>query len=71
MVEELNPKIQGWRNYYKLDSFADRFLNKIDWYIRKRLTLFWNKKHNRRNKQCKSRQAAIEAQLAGLKKLAN
>mgnify|MGYP002619641786 FL=1 len=70
MVGELNPKIQGWKNYYGLDSFADKFLNKIDWYIRKRLTLFWNKKHNRRNKHSKSRQAAIAAQFAGLKKLA-
>ena len=70
MVGELNPKIQGWKNYYSLDSFADKFLNKIDWYIRKRLTLFWNKKHNRRKKHSKSRQAAIAAQLAGLKKLA-
>ncbi|WP_182540677.1 group II intron maturase-specific domain-containing protein [Fontibacillus panacisegetis] len=69
VVEELNPKIQGWKNYYGLDTFADLFLNKIDWYIRKRLTLFWNKKHNRRNKHSKSRQAAMTAQLAGLKKL--
>ncbi|WP_442870436.1 group II intron maturase-specific domain-containing protein [Aneurinibacillus sp. Ricciae_BoGa-3] len=26
MVEELNPRIQGWRNYYALDSFANKFL---------------------------------------------
>ncbi|BFH16271.1 group II intron reverse transcriptase/maturase [Paenibacillus melissococcoides] len=71
MVDELNPKIQGWRNYYGIDSFADQYLNKIDWYIRKRLTLFWNKKRSRRNKHSNSRQAAIAAQLAGLKKLAN
>lgn len=69
MVQELNPKIQGWKNYYALGSFADLFLNKIDWYIRKRLTLFWNKKHNRRHRLSKSRQAATAAQLAGLKKL--
>ncbi|MFD2333642.1 group II intron reverse transcriptase/maturase [Cohnella sp. GCM10020058] len=30
MVAELNHKIQGWKNYYALDSFADPFLNKID-----------------------------------------
>jgi group II intron reverse transcriptase/maturase len=71
MVKELNPKIQGWKNYYGLDSFADLLLNKIDWYIRKRLTLFWNKKRNRRNKLSKSRQVAIAAELAGLKKLAS
>lgn len=71
MVEELNPKIQGWKNYYGLDVFADPFLNKIDWYIRKRLTLFWNKKRNRRNKHGRSKQAAMAAQFAGLKKLAS
>src|SRR5690606_14755150 len=71
MVGELNPKIQGWKNYYGLDSFANTFLNKIDWYIRKRLTLFWNKKRNHRHKHSKSRQAATTAQLAGLRKLAS
>jgi len=69
MVEELTPKIRGWKNYYRLDSYADLFLNKLDWYIRKRLTLFWNKKHNRRYKQGKAKQAAHAAQLAGLMKL--
>ena len=37
-------------NYNGLDFFVNPFLNKIDWYIRKRLTLIWNKKRNRRNK---------------------
>ncbi|WP_434751704.1 group II intron maturase-specific domain-containing protein [Paenibacillus amylolyticus] len=69
-ILELNPKIQGWKNYYGLDVFATKFLNKIDWYIRRRLTLFWNKKRNRRHKHSKSRQAATTAELAGLKKLA-
>jgi RNA-directed DNA polymerase len=69
MVKELNPKIQGWRNYYAMDAFADLFLNKIDWYIRKRLTLFWNKKRNHRKKHSNSRRAGIVAQQAGLKKL--
>lgn len=69
MVEELNPKIQGWRNYYAMDSFADLFLNKIDWYIRKRLMLFWNKKRNRRKKHSNSRLAGIVAGHSGLKKL--
>ncbi|MFC5647700.1 group II intron maturase-specific domain-containing protein [Paenibacillus solisilvae] len=69
MVKELNPKIQGWRNYYAMDSFADQFLNKIDWYIRKRLTLFWNKKRNRRKKHSDSRLVGIVAGHSGLKKL--
>jgi group II intron reverse transcriptase/maturase len=70
MVKELNPKIQGWKNYYGLDSYAKLFFKKIDWYIQKRLTLFWNKKHNRRNNHSKVKQAVIAAELAGLKKLA-
>jgi RNA-directed DNA polymerase len=69
MVEELNPKIQGWRNYYAMDSFADLFLNKMDWYIRKRLMLFWNKKRNGRKKHSNSRLAVIVAGQSGLKKL--
>jgi len=50
MVRELNPKIQGWRNYYtKADKgCANGFLRKIDWYINKRLAIFWNNKHKRR-----------------------
>ncbi|MCP3776668.1 hypothetical protein NLX71_25845 [Paenibacillus sp. MZ04-78.2] len=49
----LNPIIQGWRNYYAAidPGVANRFLSKIDWYIRKRLILFWNKKHKRRKAQ--------------------
>lgn len=69
MVEELNPKIQGWRNYYAIDAFADPYLNKIDWYIRKRLTLFWNKKRKCRMKHSNSRLTGIVAQQSGLKKL--
>ncbi|MFJ2044128.1 group II intron maturase-specific domain-containing protein [Paenibacillus taichungensis] len=30
MIQELNPKIQGWKNYYGFDVFATKFLNKID-----------------------------------------
>ncbi|MDQ0192377.1 group II intron reverse transcriptase/maturase [Paenibacillus wynnii] len=70
IVKVLNPRIQGWKNYYAFDSFADKFLDKIDWYIRKRLTLFWNKKHQRRNKHSQSSLVGTLAQLSGLKKLA-
>lgn len=50
MVKTLNPVIAGWRNAYgKTDpKKSAQYLKKIDWYIRKRLTLFWNKKHKRR-----------------------
>ena len=46
IIKSLNPKIIGWRNYYgKVDKgAANRFLAKIDWYIRKRLMIFCRKK---------------------------
>lgn len=50
LIKELNPKIRGWRTYYtKADrACANQFLGKVDWYIAKRLAIFWNKKHKRR-----------------------
>jgi RNA-directed DNA polymerase len=50
LVKELNPVIIGWRNYYgQIDpSMSNRFLQKVDWHIRRRLFLFLRKKHKRR-----------------------
>lgn len=52
VIKNLNPKIRGWRNYYaKVDpGSANSFLAKIDWYIRRRLLIFWRKKHKRRGR---------------------
>ena len=48
MIEILNPKIIGMRNYYGLKN-AGKQLNKMDWYITKRFTLWYNyKTQNRR-----------------------
>jgi Retron-type reverse transcriptase len=46
IIRSLNPQIIGWRNYYaKVDKgAANKFLAKIDWYIRKRLMIFCRKK---------------------------
>ena len=48
MVERLNPKIRGWRNYYGLDT-ARKWLAKVDWYILQRFTIWYNKKKQRNN----------------------
>ncbi|HET7629457.1 MAG TPA: group II intron reverse transcriptase/maturase, partial [Bacillales bacterium] len=52
LIEVLNPKIQGWRNFYaKVDpGVANQFLTKIDWYIQRRLLIFWRKKHKKRKR---------------------
>lgn len=49
MIEILNPKITGMRNYYGLRN-AGKQLNKMDWYIIKKFTLWYNYKtqNNRR-----------------------
>ncbi len=43
MIEILNPKIIGMRNYYGLKN-AGKQLNKMDWYIIKKFTLWYNYK---------------------------
>lgn len=43
MIEILNPKIVGMRNYYGLKN-AGKQLNKMDWYIIKKFTLWYNYK---------------------------
>ena len=50
LVKGLNRKLQGFKNYYKISPIASKWLNRIDWYVLERLTLFYNKKRNNRNK---------------------
>ncbi|MEK4527898.1 group II intron reverse transcriptase/maturase [Paenibacillus sp. BGI2013] len=46
-VKWLNPKIQGWRNYY-YTSYSQKRLAKLDWYMLQRLTRWYAKKRQRR-----------------------
>lgn len=50
LIQGLNRKLQGFKNYYSLSPIATRWLNHIDWYVIERLTLFENKKRNVRKK---------------------
>jgi len=47
LVEELNPVLRGWRNYYGLKT-AGKWLAQVDWYILKRFTIWHNKKRKKR-----------------------
>ena len=47
MIEQLNPKIRGWRNYYGLNT-AKQWLRKIDWYILQRFTIWYNRKKQKK-----------------------
>lgn len=50
LIKRMNPIIQGWKNYYaSIDpTMANRFLTKVDWHIRRRISLWWNRKHKKR-----------------------
>ncbi|PRO64232.1 group II intron reverse transcriptase/maturase [Alkalicoccus urumqiensis] len=50
LVEGLNRRLQGFKNYYQLSPMGKKWLNRIDWYVLTRLKLFNNKKKNRRKK---------------------
>jgi RNA-directed DNA polymerase len=50
LVQGLNRKLQGFRSYYHLSKKTKKWLSRIDWYVLERLTLFWNKKRNKRKK---------------------
>ena len=47
LIERMNPKIRGWRNYYGLDT-AKQWLRKIDWYILQRFNIWYNKKKQKK-----------------------
>lgn len=48
LVEEMNPKIRGWRNYYGLKT-SRKWLQSIEWYMIRRFTIWYNKKKQKRN----------------------
>ncbi|RDY32955.1 group II intron maturase-specific domain-containing protein, partial [Lachnotalea glycerini] len=44
LIQVMNPKIVGWRNYYKTKNDG-KWLRAIDWYILCTFTRWYNKKH--------------------------
>jgi RNA-directed DNA polymerase len=43
LVDELNPVLRGWGNYFRRGNSREKF-NQIDSYVRERLALFDSKK---------------------------
>jgi RNA-directed DNA polymerase len=56
LVKGLNRILQGFKNYYSISPIAKKWLNKVDWYVLERLTLFWNKKKNKRKKHARMKE---------------
>lgn len=69
MVEQLNPKIRGWQNYYGLDT-AQQWLKKTDWYILQRFTIWYNKKKQQKGHYCRIGKVYQLLNNEGLLKLA-
>ncbi|WP_211289751.1 hypothetical protein SPSIL_026990 [Sporomusa silvacetica DSM 10669] len=69
LIERLNPKIRGWRNYYGVKT-AIKWLNKIDWYILLRFTIWWNKKRQERRHLSGIKDVRQMSSKLGLLKLA-
>ncbi|WP_223066504.1 group II intron reverse transcriptase/maturase [Paenibacillus caui] len=67
-VEWLNPKIQGWRNYY-CTSYSQRKMAKLDWYILQRLTRWYVKKRQRRRWMSSFAEVKFMSSQLGLKTL--
>jgi len=69
LIERLNPKIRGWRNYYGVKT-ARKWLNKIDWYILLRFTIWWNKKRQKKRHLSGIKDVRKVSSKLGLLKLA-
>lgn len=69
LIDKLNPKIRGWRNYYGVKT-AKAWLNKLDWYILLRLTIWWNKKRQKRRHLSGIKDVRQMSDKLGLLKLA-
>lgn len=69
LVDILNRKIVGLRNYYAL-KYAGRKLNTIDWYIKERFIIWYNMKHQKRPRHRGYRKIVPLLNSAGLKRLA-
>jgi len=50
IVEELNPVLRGWGNYFRWGNSTRKF-TQIDSYVHERLALFDSKKRNQRGRR--------------------
>ena len=68
LVEIMNKKIVGFRNYYNI-RYSERQLNKIDWYIIQRFTIWYNNKKQQRRRFKGIKEVMNKLKEMGIKKL--
>lgn len=69
LIKNLNPKITGWKNYYKTKT-SDKWMQALDWYVICTFTRWYNKKHQRRNRMSKVGYVRSTIYGKGLKRMA-
>ena len=62
LIQGLNRKLQGFKNYYSLSPIAAKWLCRIDWYVLTRLVLFNNKKRNKKERHARMGEIAKATQ---------
>lgn len=67
-VKYLNPKIQGWRNYYAT-PYSQKKMAKLDWHILQRLARWFAKKHQRTRWMSALKEVKSLSKIYGLKTL--
>ncbi len=67
-VEYLNPKIQGWHNYY-FTTYSQKKMAKLDWYISQRFARWYAKKRQRSRWMSSLREVKSLSLQYGLKTL--
>jgi len=67
-VDWLNLRVQGWKNYYAT-PYSVKWMAKLDWYIRTRLTKWYAKKRQRNSWRGSGHEVKKLSQVYGLKAL--
>src|SRR5699024_1727129 len=70
LIKGLNRKIVGMRNYYYISAISQKWLDKIDWYVRELLIIHNNKRRIKRRKRANRLDMIRLCDTLGLKKLA-
>ena len=69
LIKNLNPKIVGWRNYYRT-KLNGKWMRSLDWYILCTFTRWFNKKHQRKSYISKMEYVRNMIYSKGLKRMA-
>ena len=68
-IQNINPKITGWKNYYSTKT-NEKWMQALDWYIICTFTRWYNQKHQRRKHMSRVGFVRNSIYEKGLKKMA-